>query len=60
MDKVTEQTGSPWSIEAIDKLKKLWSEGVSAEMISQALRRPEDVVRSKAAELGLPQHVEGK
>jgi hypothetical protein len=60
MDKVTEHTGSPWSIEAIDRLKKLWGEGVSAELISQALGRPEEMVRAKAAELGLPQHVESR
>jgi len=60
MDKVTRYTGSPWSIEAVEKLKKLWSEGVPADMISQTLSRPEHVVRAKAAELGLPQHVEAK
>jgi hypothetical protein len=60
MDKVTEHTGSPWSIGSIDKLKALWNEGVSPEMIAQTLGRPEDMVRAKAAELGLPQHVEAK
>ena len=57
-DRVTEFTGSPWTIEAIETLKKLWKEGVPADMISQTLARPEHVVRAKAAELGLPQHVE--
>ncbi len=58
MGKVTEFTGSPWSIEAVEKLKKLWSEGVPAAMISQTLARPEQAVRAKAAELGLSQHVD--
>jgi hypothetical protein len=58
MDKVSEFTGSPWSIQAIEKLKQLWNEGVPAEMISQTLARPEHQVRAKASELGLPQHVE--
>jgi hypothetical protein len=58
MSRVTEYTGSPWSIEAVEKLKELWRAGVSAEMISQTLSRPEEEVRAKAAELGLPQHVE--
>ncbi len=60
MDKVSEITGSPWSITAVEKLKELWNAGVSAEMISQTLGRPEAVVRAKAHELGLPQHVEAK
>ncbi len=60
MDKVTEFTGSPWTLEAVEKLKKLWNEGVPPDMISQTLGRPEDVVRAKAAELGLPQHVQAK
>ncbi len=57
-DKVAAFTGAPWTIEAIEKLKKLWSDGVPADMISQTLARPENVVRAKAAELGLPQHVD--
>ena len=60
MDKVTEFTGSPWSIGAVEKLKKLWSEGVPANMISQTLARSEHAVRAKAAELGLPQHVDAR
>jgi hypothetical protein len=60
MDKVSEITGAPWSITAVDKLKELWNAGVSAEMISQTLHREEDEVRAKAGELGLPQHVEAK
>lgn len=60
MDKVAEHTGAPWSIEAIETLKKLWSQSVSAEMISQTLSRPEDAVRAKAAELRLSQHVKAK
>lgn len=60
MDKPMEFTGSPWSIEAINKLKELWKAGVPADMISQTLARPEHVVRAKAVELGLPQHVEAK
>jgi hypothetical protein len=57
MDRPTEFTGAPWSIEAINKLKELWNAGVPADMISQTLARPEHVVRQKATELGLPQHV---
>ena len=44
--------------EAIEKLKELWKAGVPADMISQTLAMPEHQVRAKAAELGLPQHVE--
>lgn len=57
-DKVKEFTGSPWSVEGVEKLRQLWDNGVRVELISQTLRRSEAEVRSKAAELGLPQHVE--
>jgi hypothetical protein len=60
MSKATEYTGAPWSIEAIEKLRQLWRDGVSAEMISQTLQRPESAVRAKAAELALPQHVDAR
>ncbi len=60
MDKVSEITGAPWSITAVDKLKELWNAGVSAEVISQTLHRPEEEVRAKAGELRLPQHVGAK
>jgi hypothetical protein len=60
VDKPTEITGSPWTIEAVEKLKKLWSEGVPPDMISETLARPEHVVRAKAAELGLPEHADAK
>lgn len=60
MSNLTENTGSPWSIEAVEKLKQLWNEGVSPSMISQTLGRSEEMVRAKAAELKLPQHVEAK
>jgi hypothetical protein len=60
MDKVSEFTGSPWSIQAVEKLKELWNAGVPADMISQTLARPEHQVRAKASELGLPQHVEAR
>ena len=60
MSKVTDYTGSPWSIQAIEKLRELWKAGVPADMISQTLARPEHQVRAKAAELGLPQHVESR
>ena len=60
MDKVSEFTGAPWSITAVDKLKELWNAGVSTEVISQTLHREENEVRAKAGELGLPQHVEAK
>jgi hypothetical protein len=56
-DKVSSFTGAPWSVQAVEKLRELWREGVPADMISQTLARPEHVVRAKAAELGLPQHV---
>jgi hypothetical protein len=57
-DKVADFTGAPWSIETVDRLRKLWSEGVPADMIAQTLAKPEHVVRAKAAQLGLPQHVD--
>lgn len=60
MDKVSEITGAPWSITAVDKLKELWNAGVSPELISQTLGRAEEDVRAKAGQLGLPQHVEAK
>jgi hypothetical protein len=58
MDKVTEFTGAPWSLTAVGKLKELWNGGVAVEVISQTLGRSEGAVRAKAAELGLPQHVD--
>jgi hypothetical protein len=54
-DKVAEFTGAPWSREAVEKLAELWREGVPPKVISAALRRGEDAVRAKAAELHLPQ-----
>lgn len=60
MDKVTEFTGAPWSLSAVDKLKELWNGGVAVEVISQTLGRSEGAVRAKAGELGLPQHVESR
>ncbi len=60
MDKVSEITGAPWSITAVDKLKELWNAGVSPELVSQTLGRAEGDVRAKAGQLGLPQHVEAK
>lgn len=53
---IRENGGPLWTIEAIDKLKQLWNEGVSLELISQTLQRPEEVVLAKAAELKLPRH----
>jgi hypothetical protein len=58
MDRTSEPTGAPWTIQAIDKLRELWKADVPADMIAETLARPEYVVRAKAAELGLPQHVE--
>jgi hypothetical protein len=58
MDKVTDYTGAPWNIQAVEKLRQLWRDGVPAAMISQTLGRPEAEVRAKAAELRLPQHVD--
>jgi len=43
----------PWTPEAVSRLQAMWREGVSPELISQALRRPEEAVRAKASELGL-------
>ena len=57
-DKVTEYTSAPWSILGVEKLMQLWKDGVRAELIAQTLQRPEAEVRAKAAELGLPQHVD--
>jgi hypothetical protein len=53
-----EFTGAVWSVQAVDKLKELWNAGVPADMIAQTLARSEHIVRAKAMELGLPQHVE--
>lgn len=58
MEKVTDYTGAPWNLQAVEKLQKLWREGVPAPMISQTLGRSEAEVRAKAAELKLPQHVD--
>jgi hypothetical protein len=58
MGKVTDYTGAPWTIQAVETLQKLWREGVPATMISQTLGRSEADVRAKAAELRLPQHVD--
>jgi hypothetical protein len=58
MEKVTDYTGAPWTIQAVEKLQELWREGVPAAMISQTLGRSEAEVRAKAAELNLPQHVD--
>lgn len=59
-DKVTDYTGSPWTLQAVEKLQELWRNGVGAELISQTLGRSEAEVRAKAAELKLPQHVESR
>ena len=56
-DNVTLNAGSPWTITAIDKLRELWNGEVDPALIGHALGRPEQDVRAKAAELGLPQHV---
>lgn len=58
MEKVTEYTGARWTVQAVEKLRELWREGVPAAMISQTLGRSEAEVRAKAAELKLPQHVD--
>jgi hypothetical protein len=58
-ENVTLNAGSPWTITAIDKLKELWNGGVEPALVAHALGRPEQEVRAKAAELRLPQHVEG-
>ncbi len=57
MDNVTLNAGTPWTITAVEKLRELWKAGVSAELVSHTLGRPENEVRAKAAELKLPQHV---
>jgi hypothetical protein len=56
-ENVTLNAGSPWTLRAVEKLKELWNDGVSPELIGHTLGRPEDEVRAKAAELKLPQHV---
>jgi hypothetical protein len=60
MDKVTDFTGAPWTLSAVEKLKELWGSGVAADVISQTLGRSEAAVRAKAAELNLPLHVEAR
>jgi hypothetical protein len=60
MDNVTLNGGKPWTVTAVDKLRELWSGGVSAAQVAHVLGRPEDEVRAKAAELRLPQHVEAR
>ncbi|WP_421724889.1 hypothetical protein [Bauldia sp.] len=57
-DNVTLNAGTPWTVEAVAKLRELWDSSVAPELIGQTLGRPEAEVRAKAAELGLPQHVE--
>ena len=57
-DKVSEFTGAPWSKNAVDKLTELWREGVPPSVISATLRKSEDAVRAKAAELRLPDHAD--
>jgi hypothetical protein len=57
-DKVTEFTGAPWTLQAVEKLVQLWREGVPVPLISQTLGRSEAEIRAKAAEQRLPQHVE--
>lgn len=51
------ESGRKWTIEAVEKLQELWTAGVAVERISTTLGRDEAIVRAKAAELGLPQHV---
>ncbi|MCB1489407.1 MAG: hypothetical protein KDJ88_18365 [Bauldia sp.] len=57
-DNVTLNAGKPWTLTAVEKLQELWKDGVQPALIGQAIGRPEDEVRAKAAELKLPQHVE--
>ncbi len=57
-DNVTLNAGTPWTLNAVEKLQELWKEGVKPELIGQTLGRPEGEVRAKAAELKLPQHVD--
>ncbi|WEK50923.1 MAG: hypothetical protein P0Y66_02250 [Candidatus Kaistia colombiensis] len=47
-----------WTIEAIDRLRELAVEHVPAELIATAMRRPEEQIRQKAAELGLSLEIE--
>ena len=54
-NRVDEFTGAPWSREAVAKLTELWREGVSPKVISATIRRGEDAIRAKAAELHLPE-----
>ena len=57
-DNVTLNEGHPWTPAAVDKLRELWREGVTPEMVAHTLGRPEGEVRAKASELRLPQHVD--
>lgn len=47
------EAGPRWTVEAIDRLRDLATEGVAAEVIAQAMHRPLSEIAAKAAELGL-------
>lgn len=47
------EAGPRWTLEAVDRLRELAMEGVSAEVIAQAMHRPLSEIAAKAAELGL-------
>ena len=55
VDRVTGYTGAPWSRTAVEKLTQMWREGVPPKVISAALRKGEETIRAKAAELKLPE-----
>ena len=44
---------SGWTVESVQRLTKLAREGVPAETISLALKRPIEAVRAKLDELGV-------
>jgi len=45
-----------WKLASVQKLQELWSAGVPANLIAQALGRPEHEIAAKASELKLPRH----
>jgi hypothetical protein len=48
-----ETQSRPWSLEAVQQLRELAAQNLSAVMVSMKLKRSEADVRAKAAELGL-------
>jgi hypothetical protein len=53
VDSAAETQGRAWSLEAVQQLRELAEQGLSAGMVSMKLKRSEADVRAKAAALGL-------